>query len=71
MSARHVKNVPGRKTDIQDCHGYSMLKNGSEYVDRGQEYYEEQYRDRVVENMKKRAEDMGYKLVKVEAASQS
>ncbi len=50
---------------------YSMLKNGSEYVDRGQEYYEEQYRDRVVKNMKKRAEDMGYKLVKLETASPS
>ena len=47
---------------------YSMLKNGSEYVDRGQEYYEEQYRDRVVKNMRKRAEDMGYKLVKIETA---
>ncbi|MCW7552419.1 IS110 family transposase [Endozoicomonas gorgoniicola] len=48
---------------------YSMLKNGSEYVERGQDYYEEQYRDRVIKNMKKRAEEMGYKLVRVETAS--
>ena len=48
---------------------YSMLKNGAEYVERGQSYYEEQYRDQVVKNMKKRAEEMGYKLVKVEIAS--
>ena len=46
---------------------YSMLKNGTEYVDRGQEYYEEKYRDRVVKNMKKRAEEMGYRLVKADA----
>ena len=50
---------------------YSMLKNGSGYVDRGQDYYEEQYRDRVIKNMRKRAEDMGYKLVEIETASPS
>ncbi|MCW7551656.1 IS110 family transposase [Endozoicomonas gorgoniicola] len=50
---------------------YSMLKNGSEYVDRGQDYYEEQYRDRVIKNMRKRAEDMGYKLVEIETAAPS
>ena len=30
---------------------YSMIKKGGEYVDRGQEYYEEQYRDRAVKNL--------------------
>jgi len=42
---------------------YSMLKNGSEYVDQGQDYYEQQYRDRITKNLKKRAADMGFELV--------
>ncbi len=32
---------------------YNMLKNGTEYVDQGQDYYEEQYRERVMKNLKK------------------
>jgi transposase len=42
---------------------YSMLKNGTEYVDKGQDYYEKQYRDRIVNNLKKRAADMGFDLI--------
>lgn len=42
---------------------YSMIKNGEEYVDQGQEYYEEQYRERVVRSLKKRARSMGFALV--------
>ena len=42
---------------------YSMIKNGEEYVDQGQEYYEEQYRGRVLKNLKKRAQSMGFALV--------
>ena len=42
---------------------YSMLKNGSEYVDKGQDYYEKQYRDRVTKNLKKRAASLGFDLV--------
>jgi len=42
---------------------YSMLKNGSDYVDQGQDYYESQYRDRITRNLKKRAADMGFDLV--------
>ena len=40
-----------------------MLKNGSEYVDKGQDYYEKQYRDRVTKNLKKRAASLGFDLV--------
>ncbi|NOR80597.1 MAG: IS110 family transposase, partial [Methyloprofundus sp.] len=32
---------------------YSMLKNGTEYVDKGQDYYEKQYHDRIIKNLKK------------------
>ncbi len=42
---------------------YSMLKNGTEYVDKGQNYYEKQYSDRIVNNLKKRAADMGFELI--------
>lgn len=42
---------------------YTMLKNGTTYVDSGQEYYEERYRARVVQNLKRKAHDMGYTLI--------
>jgi transposase len=42
---------------------YSMLKNGTEYVDHGKEYYEKQYANRVLKNIKKRAASLGFKLV--------
>ena len=42
---------------------YSMLKNGTEYIDQGQDYYEKQYRDRVTKNLKKRAASLGFDLV--------
>ena len=42
---------------------YSMLKYGTEYVDQGQDYYERQYQDRVIKNLKQRAEQMGFALV--------
>lgn len=42
---------------------YSMLKNGTEYTDIGQEYYEQNYKSRVLKNLKKRAQQLGYELV--------
>jgi len=42
---------------------YNMLKNGTEYVDQGQDYYEKQYRDRVTKNLEKRAASLGFNLV--------
>jgi transposase len=42
---------------------YTMLTKGEEYTDRGQDYYEERYRQRVLRNMAQRAEEMGMKLV--------
>jgi len=42
---------------------YSMLKNGTEYVDKGQDYYDKQYQERIVNNLKKRATEMGFDLV--------
>ncbi len=41
---------------------YSMLKHGTEYVDKGQQYYERQYQDRALKNLRKRAADFGFSL---------
>ena len=45
---------------------YNMLKNGQAYVDKGQDYYEKQYHDRIVSNLKKRAAEMGFDLTQHE-----
>ena len=44
---------------------YSMLKHGQRYVDAGSEYYERQYRQRALGNAKRRAAQLGYKLVPI------
>ncbi len=44
---------------------YSMLKHGHDYADSGQDYYERQYRERVLYNMARTAKQFGYKLVEV------
>jgi len=41
---------------------YRMLKHGEDYVDKGMDYYEKQYRERALRNLKKRARQMGYVL---------
>lgn len=42
---------------------YSMLTKGEEYTDQGQAYYEERYRQRVLHNLNRRAQQLGMKLV--------
>lgn len=42
---------------------YSLLKYGTKYVDQGQDYYEKQYRDRIIKNLHKKAKSLGYKVV--------
>lgn len=44
---------------------YSMLKHGTAYVDAGQDQYEERYRNRVVQNLKRRAQELGFELIKI------
>ena len=41
---------------------YAMLTKGAEYVDRGQAYFEERYRERVLHHLKRRAADLGFSL---------
>lgn len=47
---------------------YSMITKGEEYVDQGQAYYEERYRQRVEYHLRKRAESLGLRLVPMEVA---
>ena len=42
---------------------YTMLTKGAAYVDQGQQYYEERYRQRVLFHLKKKAAAMGLALV--------
>ena len=48
---------------------YTMLTKGQQYVDQGQQYYEERYRERVLRQMRKRADELGFRLVPAEQAA--
>jgi hypothetical protein len=41
---------------------YNTLRYGMEYVDPGAEYYEERYRQRVLNNLTRRTESLGFVL---------
>ncbi|KVG87706.1 hypothetical protein WJ36_30330 [Burkholderia ubonensis] len=41
---------------------YNTLSYGTEYVDPGAAYYEERYRQRVLNNLTRRAKSLGYVL---------
>jgi transposase len=45
---------------------YSMLKYGTDYTDLGQDYYEQRYKSKVIQNMKKRALELGFDLVELQ-----
>jgi transposase len=42
---------------------YALLTRGHEYVDQGQQYYEERYRQRVIYNLQRKASKLGMSLV--------
>jgi transposase len=46
---------------------YFMLKNRTAYCDPGVTYYEQQYRDRTIRNLKRKAATMGLQLVPIAA----
>lgn len=46
---------------------YRMLKYGMEYVDRGQQAYEQQYQERLLRSLRKRAHQMGYEIVTLQS----
>jgi transposase len=45
---------------------YSMLKNKKEYVDVGQDYYEQRYKERMIKNIQKKAKAMGFQLIPIQ-----
>jgi len=49
---------------------YAMLKHGSAYVDAGQDYYEKGYRSRVIQNLKRKAQELGYQLIAISGQQQ-
>jgi transposase len=50
---------------------YAMLTHGTAYVDAGQEYYEKRYRTRVVQNLKRKAQELGFELVSMQEVATS
>ena len=44
---------------------YRMLVNGENYRELGENYYEQQYQERILKNLEKRAKEMGYTLTPV------
>ena len=48
---------------------YAMLTKGQEYTAQGQDYYEERYRQRVLHNLSRRAQQLGMTLVPTAPAS--
>ena len=48
---------------------YTMLTRGEEYTDKGQEYYEERYRERVVHNLSQRAAKLGMRMIPLDQAA--
>src|SRR5260221_4250434 len=41
---------------------YRMLKFGATYVEQGQAYYEQKYKDRLLRNLSKRVKEFGFQL---------
>jgi len=46
---------------------YSMLRHGEDYVDAGQDYYNQQYQDRIIKNMQKKAKMLGFQLMPIQS----
>ena len=50
---------------------YRMLKFGAAYVEQGQTYYEQRYKERLLHNLTKRAKQFGFQLTPLEPATVS
>jgi len=48
---------------------YRMLKFGAPYVEQGQTYYEQRYKDRLLYNLTKRAKELGFQLTPFQPAT--
>jgi transposase len=50
---------------------YRTLKFGAPYVEQGQSYYEQRYKDRLLYNLTKRAKELGFQLTPFQPATVS
>ena len=50
---------------------YRMLKFGEAYVEKGQGYYDQKFKERVINNLSKRAKEFGFKLTPDDVATTS
>jgi transposase len=48
---------------------YALMTKGQAYVDRGQQYYEQEYQKRVVKSLEKKALEMGFSLSPIEVVT--
>ncbi len=48
-----------------------MLKNGIEYTETGQDYYEQRYHERLVKSLNIRAKTLGFQLIEMNVISGS
>ena len=48
-----------------------MLKYGDSYVDIGQEQYEKKYKQRLLQNLRKKANEFGFALIERSALPQN
>jgi transposase len=46
-----------------------MMTRGEEFVDQGQQYFEQRYRERVVQQLTRRARELGMELVPANLAA--
>ena len=47
---------------------YSMLRHGTEYAAKSQDYYETEHRKRVLKNLKRNAKRLGFSLQQIDGA---
>ena len=47
---------------------YRVLKHGMHYVDPGQNWYEQQYRERLIKTISRKAQQLGYVLTPISPA---
>lgn len=48
---------------------YALMTKGEAYVDQGRDYSEQQHQQRVVKNLKRKAQEMGFALMPIDAVT--
>ncbi len=74
---RRIKARLGAPTAINaDAHKlarlfYRLLKFGTAYVEQGQTYYEQKYKEHLLRNLNRRAKEFGFQLTPLDPATAS